>query len=432
MSAFALAFLLGVPTDIPMAATRLYTGEEAARLLEEMEQMELQLQPLEEELEAARRLGEALAAKVAETQDLQLRRQLQRQWAQNVRLVDALQPRVDHLAGQIQDLGMGPVELDPVLDRMLAEVSAWPPLATTEDARRLNELYSRDWEDTGINRAWGDMILDHIEAATSEEDLSAETVRVLREGLLQYYNAQLRHHGNGGRAVSPYWMAERGAMLLRVSPPGDAETERLVESIKSEAVQWANELHLWEDAFEYDERLSQSLQEWREMQTFHPSWGAGDVPVQILVGKAWVSLSPEEARRQILTRLKQLERGRKDDVEKIAKTFSEIEQLALADWKDGQVNEGMRTLFFFGMRRLLRQDRTPTQARLAIVDLVDRCLAACAEMDLSRKEREKWAEAVSALGQKASRRLRDLVYERLTKPGEEKELYAKVWDAIRE
>ncbi|MBN1513374.1 MAG: hypothetical protein JXB13_15260 [Phycisphaerae bacterium] len=431
MNIMMLAILWLIPTDIPKAdAWDVKTGEEQALYEEQAEAMYSELEWLEDQVAQAQSAGEALRAQMADAQDPVVRRDLERQLRENANLVEDLDKQLDRLGNEIVDFEQVPAELRPLLRQMLDETDSLPQVKTVEDARRLNEFYHRDWGVPFINSRWGDCLSFEIERATEEEDLSPETLRLLREGILGYYQAQLRHHGNTGRAVHPLWMAHWGTMILRVSRPGDQEALKIVEEIQTEAVKWSNELHCWDSSAEIENDLSRAIEGWRETEVFYPSWTAGDVPVEIELRGRAVKMSPDDARKEMIRKFKALERGKSP--EKIAVTVRELEGLAMTDWKSTQVNEGMRVLYFFGLRRLLQHEQMPPKVRLVIFDEVEKSLCVCADMDLSGKEWQKWAEAASALGRRAGRRIRQVVGEHMERPGEHKALYAAVWDAIQE
>ena len=429
MSIMMLAILWIIPADIPKADEWIMTGEEYAVHQEQMEAMVSELEWIEDQIAQTQAAAEALTAQMADTQDPVVRRDLERQLQENAKLVKNLDNQFERLGDEIANFQQLPAEIRPLLRQMLDETDSLPQVKTTQDARRLNELYHRDWGEPLINRRWGDFLLYEIERATEEEDLSPETVRLLREGVLGYYQAQLQHHGNTGRAVDPFWMTERGTAILRLSRPGDQEALKIVQEIQTEAVKWASELHLWDSCSEIDNKLSRAIEGWREAEAFYPSWTAGNVPVEIELRGRVVRMSPDDARKEMIRKFKSLEREK--GPEKIAVTVRELEGLAMTDWKSRQVNEGMRVVYFFGLRRLLQHEQMPPKVRLVIFDEVEKSLCVCADMDLSGKERQKWADAASALGKRAGRRIRQVVGERMERPGEHKALYAAVWDAIQ-
>ncbi len=431
MNIMILAILWLIPTDIPKAdAWDVKTGEEQAIYNEQMGAMESEYDWIEDQIAEARAADEALTAQLADTQDPVVRRDLERQLQENAKLVKSLDGQLDRLRDEMRDLEGVPAEVRSVLRQMLDETDSLPRVKTVEDARRLNEFYRRDWGVPVINSRWGDCLSFEVERAIEEEDLSPETVRVLREGILGYYQAQLRHHGNTGRAIHPLWMAQWGKMILRVSRPGDEEALKIVEGIQAEAVKWSNELRRWDSSAEIESDLSRAIEGWRETEAFYPTWTAGDVPVQIELRGRVVNMSPDDARKEMLRRFKALDR--ETSPEKIGVTIREIEELALTDWKNRQVNEGMRVLYFFGLRRLLQHEQMPAKLRLVVFEEVEKSLCVCADMDLSGKERQKWADAASALGKRAGRRIRQVVGKRMEQPGEHKALYAAVWDAIQD
>ena len=324
---------------------------------------------------------------------------------------------------QLEELNLLPKETRDILALARARIDShvrplvpdqWAEQAVSaEQAQALVDLFYDDWGDGQVNRRWQDLVLLEATYAAQHPRVDRAACKVLRDGVLAYYEGVSRHYPDG-LLVSPRFMETLSEALSRVAEPDDAQARQVAQSLYRNAVEWLGNLDRPDDAAELKQRLRPLLETAAELDAAYPAAELGSERAReerqiVLFSGSRATLSVQEAIRRIRNHLRRFTW----DIEKVR----EITELGLADYGNERDNRAMRQVFYTAYGHILRQapatfDRDESGAnQKTIVAHIETTLLALAQNNRVPEGRQTWwwRGAVQTLGNRASAKLREFV-----------------------
>jgi len=281
----------------------------------------------------------------------------------------------------------------------------------------VDELYT-DLVHPNVNHRWQAYVLHSIENAARHPSLSRDAAQVLRDGLVDYFQA-------GGGVASPYREMDLCRALLTSSQAADVEVMAIATQLYTDAMSWFLELGYQEEYEDAQRTVGPFLQSALELaaagvfpeqtrsdsgSAVTPEPEAKPVEVSDDSGQTKASLTasrPAESLREARHEFDTLVKRFNWDPSKIERVY----ELAFRDWGDPAVSEEF-------LRRLLVTYKlilTKTQGVSAeVVKVIDGHLLKMAQEGKLKTARhwQLWSDAVERLRDRASSAMKEFVKER--------------------
>jgi len=244
-----------------------------------------------------------------------------------------------------------------------------------------------------INGRWQGMVVLQIELAAARPEITEETLALLRDGLIVYTD-------DGGGATDPVTKSWLAQALLVLGGPAHPECDEVAAALMEDATAWAAELEsdVFIELVEKTRRRIEDIGVWKErLSRCKPP------PKREKQDEQAALLEKRQESERMIRALSLGDRPTSETVEKAAK-------LATQDFGQAAVNEDMIARLLIACRMTLDKRKGIRKAVIKTIDQKLLWLARDARKLTCERHWSLWAEAVSALGPRASRAMRRYVY----------------------